>query len=57
MSLKNKLNMSIIYIPHDMRVIAEISDRVAVMYAENVVEVAPVKELFMNPLHHTQRLS
>jgi peptide/nickel transport system ATP-binding protein len=34
-----------------MGVIAEISDRVAVMYAGNVVEVAPVKELFKNPLH------
>jgi len=51
MRLKNKLNMSIIYITHDMGVIAEISDRVAVMYAGNIVEVAPVKELFNNPLH------
>ena len=51
MRLKKRLGTSIIYITHDMGVIAEISDRVAVMYAGNVVEVAPVKELFKNPLH------
>jgi len=49
--LKQMFGMSVIYITHDMGVIAEISDRVAVMYAGNVVEVAPVKELFKNPLH------
>jgi len=51
MRLKEKFGTSIIYITHDMGIIAEISDRVAVMYAGNVVEVAPVKELFKNPLH------
>ena len=51
MRLKERFGTSIIYITHDMGVIAEISDRVAVMYAGNVVEVAPVKELFKNPLH------
>ncbi|HDD42582.1 MAG TPA: ABC transporter ATP-binding protein [Nitrososphaeria archaeon] len=51
MRLKKRLGTSVIYITHDMGVIAEISDRVAVMYAGNVVEVAPVKELFKNPLH------
>lgn len=49
--LKEKLGTSVIYITHDMGVIAEISDRVAVMYAGSVVEVAPVKELFKNSLH------
>ncbi len=49
--LKEKFGSSIIYITHDMGVVAEISDRVAVMYAGSVVEVAPVKELFRNPLH------
>jgi len=51
MRLKQRFGMSIIYITHDMGVIAEICDRVAVMYAGNVVEVAPVKEIFKNPLH------
>ncbi|MEM1518448.1 MAG: ABC transporter ATP-binding protein, partial [Nitrososphaerota archaeon] len=49
--LKEKFGSSVIYITHDMGVVAEISDRVAVMYAGSVVEVAPVKELFRNPLH------
>ncbi|MEM2098454.1 MAG: ABC transporter ATP-binding protein [Candidatus Bathyarchaeia archaeon] len=49
--LKRKLGASIIYITHDMGVIAEISDRVAVMYAGSVVEVAPVMDLFKKPLH------
>lgn len=49
--LKERFGASIIYITHDMGVIAEISDRVAVMYAGNVVEVAPVMELFKKPLH------
>jgi len=49
--LKEKFGSSIIYITHDMGVIAEICDRVAVMYAGSVVEVAYVKELFKNPLH------
>jgi peptide/nickel transport system ATP-binding protein len=51
MRLKEKLGTSIIYITHDMGVIAEISNRVAVMYAGSVVEVAPVKELFKRPMH------
>ncbi len=51
MRLKKRFGTSVIYITHDMGVIAEISDRVAVMYAGNVVEVAPVKELFKNPMH------
>lgn len=49
--LKERFGSSIIYITHDMGVVAEISDRVAVMYAGAVVEVAQVKELFKNPLH------
>lgn len=51
MRLKKRLGASIIYITHDMGVIAEISDRVAVMYAGSVVEVAPVMKLFKKPLH------
>ncbi|MEM3640969.1 MAG: ABC transporter ATP-binding protein [Candidatus Bathyarchaeia archaeon] len=57
MRLKKKLGTSVIYITHDMGVIAEISDRVAVMYAGSVVEVAPTMEIFKNPLHpYTQAL-
>jgi len=49
--LKRKLRSSILYITHDMGVIAELCDRVAVMYAGYICEVAPVREVFREPLH------
>jgi len=49
--LRQKLGMSIIWITHDLGVIAGIADRVIVMYGGQVVEQAPVAELFANPQH------
>ena len=49
--LKSRLNMSIMMITHDLGVIAEVCDRVAVMYAGKVVEYTDVKTLFENPGH------
>ena len=49
--LKRKFGSTIEYITHDLGVIAEMCDRVAVMYAGNVVEIAEVMEIFRNPLH------
>jgi len=55
--LQAERNLSIIFITHDMGVIAEISERVNVMYAGEIVEHAPVEELFGNPKHpYTQGL-
>ncbi len=55
--LQKKFGMSILIITHDLGVIAELADNVAVMYASKVVEYADVKELFANPLHpYTQGL-
>lgn len=55
--LKKRVNASIIFITHDLGVIAEMSDRVMVMYAGKVVEVADVVTLFKKPLHpYTQGL-
>jgi peptide/nickel transport system ATP-binding protein len=55
--LKAKLGMAVMLITHDMGVIAETAQRVVVMYAAKVVEEAPVKELFKEPLHpYTQGL-
>ena len=55
LDLINKLNSdygtSVILITHDMGVIAETVDTVAVMYAGSIVEKAPVKDLFQRPLH------
>ncbi|HSF64675.1 MAG TPA: ABC transporter ATP-binding protein [Paracoccaceae bacterium] len=49
--LRTKLGMAIVWITHDLGVIAGIADRVMVMYGGQVVEQAPVKELFANPRH------
>jgi len=55
--LQEERNLAIMFITHDMGVIAEISDRVNVMYAGEIVESAPVEELFENPRHpYTQGL-
>jgi peptide/nickel transport system ATP-binding protein/oligopeptide transport system ATP-binding protein len=49
--LRQKLGMAIIWITHDLGVIAGIADRVMVMYGGQVVEEAPVKALFADPRH------
>jgi len=49
--LKKEFGSSILYITHDMGVVAELCDRVAVMYAGSVVETADVVEVFKKPLH------
>ncbi|WP_227353155.1 ABC transporter ATP-binding protein [Haladaptatus salinisoli] len=49
--LQEERDLAIMFITHDMGVIAEIADRVNVMYAGEIVETAPVVELFENPRH------
>jgi peptide/nickel transport system ATP-binding protein len=49
--LQSELGMSILIITHDLGIVAEMADDVAVMYASKVVEYAPVRELFARPLH------
>lgn len=49
--LGKEFGMAIIWITHDLAVIAGLADRVMVMYAGYVVEEAPVKELYKNPQH------
>jgi peptide/nickel transport system ATP-binding protein len=55
--LRNRLGMAIMLITHDLGVVAEVCDRVVVMYAGEVVEEGPVAEIFANPRHpYTQGL-
>ena len=55
--LKRKIGSSVLIITHDMGIVAETCDRVGVMYAGNIVEVAETKALFKKPLHpYTQGL-
>jgi peptide/nickel transport system ATP-binding protein len=50
-NLKHRVGTAILLITHDLGVIAEVADRVAVMYAGVIVEIAPVKDLYLRPLH------
>ncbi|MFX1355799.1 MAG: oligopeptide/dipeptide ABC transporter ATP-binding protein [Promethearchaeota archaeon] len=50
-NLKRKFKTSILMITHDLGIIADICDRVAVMYSGNIVEYAYVNDLFKNPRH------
>lgn len=57
LEVKDKLGVSMILIGHDMGLQAQLVDRVAIMYAGNIVEIAPVKPIFKEPLHpYTQLL-
>ena len=49
--LKRRIGSAILLITHDLAVIAEVADRVCVMYAGNIVESGPVREIFQRPLH------
>ena len=49
--LKVKLNMSVIFITHDLGVVAHVADRVAVMYAGKIIEIGTAEEIFYNPQH------
>ncbi|WP_323173978.1 ABC transporter ATP-binding protein [Natrialba sp. PRR66] len=49
--LQDEFGMSVLMITHDLGVVAETCDRVAVMYAGEIVEEGPVEEIFYNPSH------
>jgi peptide/nickel transport system ATP-binding protein len=49
--MKSALDLSLLLITHDLGVIAETADRVAVMYAGRIVETGPVRAIFRNPAH------
>lgn len=49
--LRDRLNLSLILVSHDMGAVAESCDVVAVMYAGRIVEIAPTDQIFRNPVH------
>jgi len=58
MDLQDSMNLTYMFITHDLSVVKHISDDIAVMYLGQCVEMATTDELFENPLHpYTQRTS
>ena len=49
--LKKKINMSVIIITHDLGVVSDVCDRIAVMYAGKIVEIGSTDDIFYNPQH------
>jgi len=55
--LKKELNLSMIFITHDLSILAEISDKLAIMYAGKIVELGPSEKVYYEPAHpYTQKL-
>jgi peptide/nickel transport system ATP-binding protein len=50
-SLQNELGLSMIFITHDLSVLVEVSDRLAIMYAGKIVEEGPAQDVFHDPKH------
>ena len=50
------MGLSLIYISHDIAVIAEMTDQMAVMYAGSIVEIGPTDQVFSNPKHAYTKL-
>ncbi len=51
MELKNKLNLSILFISHDLRIVFSIADKIGIMYAGKIVECGPKEKIISSPGH------
>ncbi|MGE8067984.1 oligopeptide/dipeptide ABC transporter ATP-binding protein, partial [Pseudomonas sp. NPDC089569] len=53
--LRNRIGMAMLYVTHDLALLAQIADRIGVMYAGKLVEVAPCEQLLAHPAHPYSR--
>ena len=51
LELKNKMNLSILFISHDLRIVFSIADKIGIMYAGKIVEYGPKEKIISNPGH------
>lgn len=51
LDLKEKLDLTMLFVTHDLRVVRHVSDRIAVMYLGKIMEVGTTREVFSNPVH------
>ena len=51
LDLQKEMNLSVLFVTHDLSVIRHVSDRIAVMYLGKIVEIGETNEVFKNPLH------
>ncbi|MCX7820751.1 MAG: ATP-binding cassette domain-containing protein [Brevinematales bacterium] len=56
MELKNQFKLSYLFIAHDLALVKNISDRVAIMYSGKIVETGKTKDVFLNPKHSYTKL-
>jgi ABC-type dipeptide/oligopeptide/nickel transport system ATPase component len=54
--LRSRLGIGLLFIGHDLAVVRQVADRVAVLYQGELVEVAPAEEFFASPKHEYSRL-
>ncbi|PIP67692.1 MAG: peptide ABC transporter ATP-binding protein [Candidatus Omnitrophica bacterium CG22_combo_CG10-13_8_21_14_all_43_16] len=51
MELKNKMNLAILFISHDLRIVFNIADKIAIMYAGKIIEFGPKEKIVSSPAH------
>ncbi len=49
--LRRELNLSLLFITHDLAVVGQVADRIAVLYAGRIVEIGPAREVLLHPRH------